>query len=152
MHQWHYFISIINTFTGFDPAGVKLAFLGKIKFIQKGDAKYVQLVHTSGLYGTLSHTGDCSVKVGNGLVQKGCDSLSACSHIRAYLINDLITSQRYAFIASNNTGTQMYNLKQNPNIQVENIRVEKNQCMVGIYNADHTPGEFRIDIEPELFK
>lgn len=122
--------------------------LRKKYFARRGDAKYVQLIHTSGIMGTLYRTGDCDIVVGNGFKQKGQDFVD--SHICAIDLCYLIAAKFYAFVVSKNE-TKVYDLTTN-SMRIEDIPVGKDECMVGMYNTDRKYGKFKLKISIELFK
>ncbi|XP_031617562.1 phospholipase A1 2-like [Contarinia nasturtii] len=55
----------VKILIGLDPASASL-YLHKNYYISKGDAKYVQLIHTSKVLGTLDRAGDVDIVVKNG--------------------------------------------------------------------------------------
>lgn len=121
-------------------------FTEKKNFARSGDAKYVQLIHTS--LGTAYHTGDCNIEVGTDSRQKREDF--GISHLRVFELCYLTATQMYAFVVSKST-TKIYNLVENP-MRIEDIPVGKDDCMVGMYNTDRKHGKFTLEVPKDVFE
>ncbi|KAK2587639.1 hypothetical protein KPH14_003762 [Odynerus spinipes] len=83
----HYAKSTVNYVVGLDPALPGFATAGVGSRISKGDASYVEIIHTNaGLLGYLSSIGDSDFYPNGGSKQVGCiiDIGGACSHSRSY--------------------------------------------------------------------
>lgn len=146
----HCVVHVYDSFSaGLDPAGIRIL-LSPSNFVRSGDAFYVQLIHTSVLHGTCYRLGDSDIIVGNRFFQAYCRSpLSACNHIRAVTINNMIISKNYAFVASSNG--QSKTLPLSSAARSESIPIGSGECLVGIYNTDYKCGRFKLKPPKELF-
>nr|XP_003700221.1 PREDICTED: phospholipase A1-like [Megachile rotundata] len=74
----------MNYVVGLDPAGPNFYLEGKGTRLSKDDATYVQVIHTSILYGLFDPLGHADFYVHGGRNQPGCELRGYCSHFRAY--------------------------------------------------------------------
>ncbi|XP_012285265.1 pancreatic triacylglycerol lipase-like [Orussus abietinus] len=83
----HYAKSRVDYVVGLDPALPLFTFAGPGSRISKGDARFVEIIHTNaGLLGYLSPIGDVDFYPNGGSKQRGCiiDIGGSCSHSRSY--------------------------------------------------------------------
>ncbi|XP_031617564.1 phospholipase A1 4-like [Contarinia nasturtii] len=129
---------------GYDPAELH-PWLDQSKYIQKGDAEFVQLIHTSGVLGTRLRIGDVDVSV------KYKSSLHfADNHFMGFRIQELSTSKRFAFIANRNGPGSVIKLKNPKEFESIKSKLKKDQCLLGVVN--NNVGKFRITITDKDLK
>lgn len=76
----------IRCIFGLDPAGPGFTFpydVGPANRLDPGDARFVQVLHTSGILGTTSNIGHADHRANDGENQPGCGIDAVCNHSRA---------------------------------------------------------------------
>lgn len=121
--------------------------MDKKDFITKGDAHYVQLVHTSFTMGFKDRSSaDSDIIVGDGYLQPGClgEFNILCSHLRAQQIHFLIVTRKMAFRASpyKKRGETRNLANGDPDFDYN----KTDGCIVGTYNKHIGHGVFYIDV------
>lgn len=106
-------------YSGLDPAGVCLETTNTYRRLSKGDAKYVDVIHTDGFrssspypfFGTLVPLGDIDFYPNWGQQeQPGCSGYGVgCSHSRAYVYFIWSISNPGRFETHRQTGAPTYN-------------------------------------------
>lgn len=112
---------------GLDPAAASL-WLEKSKYIQKGDALYVQSIHSTSYVGTKSRKSDSDIKI-----QHNCSrwNLQNNHRLSAYL-HEIIAAKRAILIAQEKGKGRV--IKEN--ISYPDLSLARNECVVGVYNQN----------------
>lgn len=113
---------------GIDPAGIALTLWNYDQnFIQQGDAKYVQIIHTDTLlFGTMYQTGDVDIYIEDlpvGLLQK---------HAFAVYLHMATSMKKLLLIAEKIGKGKMIRMDENPE-QKDRVP-NRNQVFIGVYS------------------
>lgn len=142
---------------GLDPAAASL-FLSRKYYIQKGDASYVQLIHTSTAFGTTNHSGDVSIVVTDNRYSfwspVELHSLATSIHAatcrkRLIIVADLNKKElekdtKVKKTADNVPQGILKEFKDPKSYKVPELK--ETQCIVGIYS------EFKPSMEGKVFE
>lgn len=132
--------------TGYDPADLH-PWYDKSNYLKKGDAKYVQLIHTSTMLGTTLKTGDVDITV------KHKSSVHfAENHFLGIQIQELIAIRSHVLVAEREGNGSVIELKNSSEIETIKLNLRSDQCMLGVDTDQSKHGEFMLKIPSHLFK
>ncbi|XP_031617553.1 phospholipase A1-like isoform X2 [Contarinia nasturtii] len=129
---------------GLDPGAVSY-WIGTSNYIHRGDASYVQVIHTSYM-GTRMQQGDHDVYV-------YCDRWhSPKNHLLALDLHELISAKKAILIASEKDGGRMINLRENPELKSKRVKLAEDECVVGVYNDGFSKKTNDAHPHPRMFE
>lgn len=114
-------------------------------YIQKGDALYVQSIHSSRFVGTKAKYSDSDITI-----KHNCRVLNLTSNHRlAAYLHEIISAKKAIFIAAEKGNGRIINLQHNPN---QRVVLAKEECIIGVYNRNVSLGDdvgrrYRISIQ-----
>lgn len=113
------------------------------KYLQSGDADYVQIVHTLRAQRNFFTKGDSNIIIGNGFPP---------TNTTAAFINNFVLSKSYVFIATKQTiGGRTIKLNFSSIPDMSAIQTNENECLLGIYVQNRHNGTFFIEPPRDIF-
>lgn len=105
--------------------------MDKSEYIQRGDALYVQTIHTS-LAGTHKRMADSCIKVNHNCPMWNVEY----NHRLCAYIHEIVSTRKAIMIATEKGNGRLVNLRDNLLMRSKPIYLRKNECVVGVYNQD----------------
>lgn len=146
---------LVSMVLGLDPTGWGFRGSRASRHINKSDGEYVQVVHTSSLFGTSDYeNAHCHIIVEGGNRQPGCEwSINpVCSHARALYIHHCVVQKFYEFRASKTKSKNVqYRQLANDTDETDVASLRADECILGVFNKDRRQGTFYLTTGVEIF-
>ncbi|XP_031617373.1 phospholipase A1-like [Contarinia nasturtii] len=136
----------VKKLIGLDPAAISIFEVEPDKsYIKSGDAEFVQVIHTSYL-GTQLKTSDSDIYINsdNWYIHN--------NHRLAVELHELISAKKLILIASQSGNSKVINLQRNFCFDPDNIELESDECIVGVYSHGHQRDEAAAEEDETVYE
>lgn len=134
-------------YSALDPAGIS-HLLPTENYIHKGDAQYVQIIHSS-MMGTTLKLGDTDIFI------KSDRWHPYKNHKLAVKANDLASTKKAVLVASKKGNGRVIDIQEGKSLDTDFLKIDEDECMLGVYNNDDDNVEDKNDVknqEKKVFK